>query len=56
MGRMLTKNRHTVVFAVDGEELFKSIAPENELCTFAAFDVVLLDRFTPKVEGPEATR
>ena len=52
MGRVLTKKGHAVSFAEDGEEFLKVMenSPAN------AFDVVLIDRHMPKLDGPEATR
>ena len=52
MGRVLTKKGHAVSFAEDGEEFLKVMenSPAN------AFDVVLIDRHMPKLDGPDATR
>ena len=52
MGRLLTKKGHDVAFAEDGQEFLKII----EDSAAKPFDVVLIDRHMPKLEGPAATR
>ena len=52
MGRLLGKKGHKVSFAEDGEEFIKVM--EDSVAN--AFDVVLIDRHMPKLDGPDATR
>ena len=72
MGRVLIKKGHTVAFAEDGEEFMKAIqstggdtkeasgkasggtAPSAP--AFVQFDLVLIDRHMPKLDGPDATK
>ena len=52
MGRLLSKKGHTVSFAEDGEEFMGVL--EDRIGN--PFDVVLIDRHMPKLDGPTATR
>ena len=63
MGRLLMKKGHRVSFAEDGEDFIRTVCTATkvissvaEVGAFAVFDVVLVDRHMPKLEGPEATR
>ena len=50
VGRILRMRGHKVAFAGDGEEFLEIMAG------FSAFDVVLMDRCMPRLDGPGATK
>ena len=63
MSRLLATKGHRVSFAADGEEFLKvmqstlkPLGRSSSPQAFAQFDVVLIDRHMPKMEGPEAIR
>ena len=49
-GRVLSTRGHKIAFAEDGEEFLEIMAG------FSAFDVVLMDRCMPRLDGPSATK
>ena len=63
MSRLLATKGHRVSLAADGEEFLKvmqsAVQPANRFASpkvFVHFDVVLIDRHMPKLEGPEAIK
>ena len=50
VGGLLRMRGYKVSFAGDGEEFLEIMAG------FSAFDVVLMDRYMPRLDGPGATK